>query len=211
MSWIRLKHGTFFACLGVVVAVADAASLLRVSALPQFSIDPEKLRAGLRSIPRNSEDVTMVTVLEKLNGGPEVLATIERTRTEIASTGAMSRKALDIIVKAFALPPSPPVSAVLDFVATWEGKATTQTKQIGELVEYLEYFREARGTIPLPSTEEDGVRLMSAHSAKGLEFKNVFILRAYSPSFPNSYREPLVEFPLNCATRSPWLLTTTKL
>jgi ATP-dependent exoDNAse (exonuclease V) beta subunit len=36
---------------------------------------------------------------------------------------------------------------------------------------------------------------MSAHSAKGLEFKHVSILRAYSPSFPNSYREPLVEFP----------------
>jgi DNA helicase-2/ATP-dependent DNA helicase PcrA len=184
------------ACLGAVVAVDDAASLLRVAALPQFSIDPEKLRAGLRSIPRNSEDASMATVLEKLDGGPEVLAAIERARTEIASTGAMSRKALDILVKAFALPPSPPMSAVLDFVATWEGKATTQTKQIGELVEYLEYFREAHGTIPLPSTEEDAVRLMTAHSAKGLEFKHVFILRAYSPSFPNSYREPLVEFPL---------------
>src|SRR5439155_13095971 len=43
--------------------------------------------------------------------------------------------------------------------------------------------------------EEDAVRMMSAHSAKGLEFKHVAILRAYSPSFPNSYHEPLVEFP----------------
>jgi len=184
-----------FACLGAIVEIEDAASLLRVAALPQFAIDPEPLRDGLRSIPRNSENASMVSVLEKLEGGPAVLATVQRARDEIANAKALSRKALDIIIRAFALPPSPPLQAVLDFVLKWEAKATTQTKQIGELVEYLEYFREARGSIPLPNTDQDAVRLMSAHSAKGLEFKHVSILRAYSPSFPNSYREPLVEFP----------------
>jgi DNA helicase-2/ATP-dependent DNA helicase PcrA len=84
---------------------------------------------------------------------------------------------------------------VLDFVAKWEKKATTERGELGELIEYLEYFREAHGSIALATTEEDAVRLMTAHSAKGLEFKHVFILRAYSPSFPNAYREPLVEFP----------------
>ncbi len=43
--------------------------------------------------------------------------------------------------------------------------------------------------------DEDAVRLMTAHGAKGLEFAHVFILRATSPSFPASYRETLVEFP----------------
>jgi DNA helicase-2/ATP-dependent DNA helicase PcrA len=36
---------------------------------------------------------------------------------------------------------------------------------------------------------------MTAHSAKGLEFQNVFILRANSGSFPCGYKESLVEFP----------------
>ena len=50
--------------------------------------------------------------------------------------------------------------------------------------------------IPLTSNEdEDAVRLMTAHGAKGLEFAHVFILRATSGSFPPNYRETLVEFP----------------
>src|SRR5579872_4166521 len=36
---------------------------------------------------------------------------------------------------------------------------------------------------------------MTAHSAKGLEFNHVFILRANSNSFPCSFKESLVEFP----------------
>ena len=36
---------------------------------------------------------------------------------------------------------------------------------------------------------------MTAHAAKGLEFVQVFILRANSNSFPASYKEPLLEFP----------------
>ena len=44
-----------FACLGAVVSVRDDASLFRVAALPQFTIDPEKLRAGIRSLPRDQE------------------------------------------------------------------------------------------------------------------------------------------------------------
>ena len=49
--------------------------------------------------------------------------------------------------------------------------------------------------IPLASKDENAVRLMTAHAAKGLEFSHVFILRASSPSFPSPYKEPLIEFP----------------
>ena len=43
-----------FACLGAVVSDADGASLFRVAALPQFAIDPEKLRAGIKALPRDT-------------------------------------------------------------------------------------------------------------------------------------------------------------
>ncbi len=36
---------------------------------------------------------------------------------------------------------------------------------------------------------------MTAHSAKGLEFETVFVLRANPPSFPTGYREAVFEFP----------------
>jgi len=36
---------------------------------------------------------------------------------------------------------------------------------------------------------------MTAHSAKGLEFSHVFVIRATSNSFPSAYKEPLVDLP----------------
>jgi len=36
---------------------------------------------------------------------------------------------------------------------------------------------------------------MTAHTAKGLEFRHVFVIRVGSNSFPASYKESLVEFP----------------
>jgi DNA helicase-2/ATP-dependent DNA helicase PcrA len=87
------------------------------------------------------------------------------------------------------------VKAVLEFITAWEEKPITKTGEIGELLDYLEYFREAGGGIPLASNDENAVRLMTAHAAKGLEFAHVFILRASSPSFPSPYKEPLLEFP----------------
>src|SRR6185295_18620326 len=43
-----------FACLGAVVSEADGGSLFRIAALPQFVIDPEKLRAGIKALPRDA-------------------------------------------------------------------------------------------------------------------------------------------------------------
>ena len=56
-----------------------------------------------------------------------------------------------------------------------------------------------RQPIALPPSKEDGVRLMTVHAAKGLEFGHVAILRGSSTSFPCAYREPLVEFPQQLA------------
>jgi ATP-dependent exoDNAse (exonuclease V) beta subunit len=84
---------------------------------------------------------------------------------------------------------------VLEFINVWERKPITRTGEISELLDYLGYFREAGGVIPLASKDENAVRLMTAHAVKGLEFAHVFILRASSPSFPAPFKEPLLEFP----------------
>ncbi len=185
-----------FACLGAVVSVNDGASLFRVAALPQFAIDPEKLRAGMRAVPREARDAGVASVLARIEGGMAVLETVQQAREEIVRAGVKSGAALEIIIRRFALDGSSrPLRAVLEFVAKWEEKPITRTGEIGELVEYLDYFREARGAIPMPSHDENAVHLITAHAAKGLEFDHVFILRANSNSFPSSYKEPLVEFP----------------
>jgi len=185
-----------FACLGAVVSSQDDASLFRVAALPEFSIDAEKLRAGIRSLPREPEHGGVASVLAQIERGPTVLKALQEARDEIARTGSKSHAALEIIVRKFRLNrASPVVIAILDFVRRWEEKPIVKTKELGELLEYLDYFREARGAIPLDTPDQDAVRLMTVHAAKGLEFKHVFLLRANSNSFPASYRESLVEFP----------------
>ena len=61
---------------------------------------------------------------------------------------------------------------------------------------YVDLFREAGGKLELPVPADEGaVQLMTAHSAKGLEFETVFVLRANSGSFPGKYHEAIFEFP----------------
>jgi DNA helicase II / ATP-dependent DNA helicase PcrA len=185
-----------FACLGAVVSDADGASLFRVAALPQFAIDPEKLRSGIKALPRDAGNSAIASVLSQIERGPAVLERVRQTRADLAGANARGRAAVDILVRNFSLNgTSRALKAVLEFVKAWEKKAITKTGEIGELLDYLEYFREARGVIPLSSSDDDAVRLMTAHSAKGLEFSHVFIIRANSGSFPANYQEPLIEFP----------------
>ena len=185
-----------FACLGAVVSDADGASLFRVAALPQFAIDPEKLRSGIKALPRDAGTSAIALVLSQIEGGGAVLERVRQTRADIAASGAKGRAAVNMLVRNFALNRNSSVlQAVLEFVSEWEEKAITKTGEIAELLDYLEYFREARGVIPLSSSDDDAVRLMTAHAAKGLEFPHVFILRANSGSFPLNYQEALIEFP----------------
>ena len=120
-----------------------------------------------------------------------MLDCVRQARDEVNRKQAKTRAALQLIGKQFRLDLNSAIlQAALKFAADWEEKPTTETKELGEWIEYLNYFREAGGVIPLASNDdEDAVRLMTAHGAKGLEFSHVFILRATSRSFPASYRE----------------------
>ena len=190
-----------FACVAAVVDSTADASLFRVAALPQFNVDPEQLRAALRTIANDSKEgvpVPLASVLDDVAGGAEVLQRVYQARDEVSHKKAKARAALQLIGKRFELHlDSPVLQAVLKFAADWETKCTTKTGELGEWIEYLDYFREACGVIPMTSTgDEDAVRLMTAHGVKGLEFQHVFVLRATKGSFPASFRETLVEFPV---------------
>jgi DNA helicase-2/ATP-dependent DNA helicase PcrA len=181
------------ACAGAVVSSGDSASLFRVAALRQFAVDPDELRAALRALPRESA-AAMASVLPKVKGGADVLRVVAQARAEVADKKAYL--ALLTLARIFKLPRNSAIDAVLRFANRWEESPVTEHGNPAEFLEYLAYFREARGTIPLASSDEDNsVKLMTAHSAKGLEFDHVFILRVVSQSFPSNYREPLIELP----------------
>jgi superfamily I DNA/RNA helicase len=87
------------------------------------------------------------------------------------------------------------VQRLAEFVKEWEPKS--DTRQVGEFLEYLDYFQQANGTISLEDdVPGEAVQLMTVHGAKGLEFPNVFVLRVNSRAFPVSDRAPLFEFPV---------------
>jgi len=189
-----------FACVNAIVSAGDDVSLFRAAALPCFHVDPEQLRQLMRKIARDNREAKVVPLsdaLGQLDGGAEVLAAIAEARDSIRQRNAQARAALDIIVKRFHLDTaSPNLQAALAFVTDWERKKINKTTELDELVDYLAYFREAGGVIPLKANDnQNAVRLMTVHGAKGLEFPHVFILRANKGSFAASYKETLVAFP----------------
>ena len=184
------------ACAGAVVDQADGASLFRVAALPQFAIDPLQLHAVMRSASRETD---LFRLLPDVAGGPAAIATLDQVRTEIAKKSLKSVQALRLILQRFNLSvDNLATSAFLEFVANWERKKPpiNDTGELGELLEYLKLFREADGKVPAkPPAQRDAIQLMTAHTAKGLEFRHVFVIRIGSSSFPAQYKESLVEFP----------------
>jgi len=175
------------ACAGAVIDQADGASLFRAAALPQFSIQPLALHSVMRSASRETD---LFRLLPDVPGGPTVLAKLNQVRAEIAQKKAKSTQALRIILQRFDLPAENLATrAFVEFVANWEKKKPpiNETEELGELLEYLHLFREAEGRVPASApTQRDAVQLMTAHTAKGLEFRHVFVIRAGQQFFPRS-------------------------
>ena len=182
------------ACAGAIVDPADSASLFRVAALPEFQVDALQLQAVMRSASR---DTPLHKILADVPHGSRVLTKLDQIRAELAQKTAKSAQALRFLVKRFALPGDTlAIQAFLSFIDKWVNKPTTENGELGELMEYLILFREAGGKVPAEAPQQrDAVQLMTAHAAKGLEFAHVFIIRIGSGSFPDSYKQPLVEFP----------------
>lgn len=181
------------ACLGATVSDDDSTSLFRVAALRQFLVDPTELRSAMRDMPRESRR-PLSAVLPEIKGGRELLDAIQSARATIQ--GGRAYAALLTLIRHFQIPRNSAIEALLQFSNEWERLPITETGTPAEFLDYLGNFREAGGAIPLTAaTEEDSVRLMTVHSAKGLEFNHVFVLRVIKNSFPTYYREPLIELP----------------
>ena len=181
------------ACLTAAMSPNDAASLFRVAALPQFKINPVELRAAMRAVRRDELDLRVV--LGKLPNGPAVLESIDSLHAEVEKDGVRADDAVKKVIRHFALERSDLVATFVKFVEAWHNKAITETGSPSEFLDYLDYFGQARGAIPLPRSEDDAVQLLTAHAAKGLEYKHVAIIRGSSPWFPCAYKEPLIAFP----------------
>ncbi|MGH9601360.1 MAG: ATP-dependent helicase [Terriglobales bacterium] len=182
------------AVLRAIASSGDAVSLLRVASLPQFNICGEALRELLA---KAGKDPKLDNLLEQVDGGAALRALLEDARRLALDSEQKVTQVLDFAVRHFRMEiPAPLRAALRKFLEEWEEKPITRTGQLREFLQYLEHFAEAGGTVKLPAPlVDDGVRLMTAHTAKGLEFAHVFVPRVSSSSFPASYNARLFEFP----------------
>ena len=185
------------AALRAICFPRDAVSALRVAALPQFGIRGDELQVALDHAGREPD---IVSVLAAVSGGDKVLRDLESCREFLRSDkpSPTASAMLPWVVACFQMDGTDPaVVALRKFVDDWEEKTTTETRRLAEFLEYLDYYVEADGHVclPDPPDELDAVRLLTAHAAKGLEFKHVFVVRANTNSFPSQYRESLFAFP----------------
>jgi DNA helicase II / ATP-dependent DNA helicase PcrA len=180
------------ACLTAAVSPNDATSLFRVAALPQFGVNPTELRAAMRAMRR---ELDLRGALARLPGGSAALQKVDEAHRQVDRDGTRAADAIRVVIRHFGLPRAPTVDAFTAFVEAWHPKPVAETGSPSEFLEYLDYFGEAKGAIPLPRSQDDAVQLLTAHAAKGLEFRHVAIIRGSSTSFPCSYKEPLIAFP----------------
>ena len=142
---------------------------------------------------------TLLSAELKSTGWPELAKMVQEFRKAAESTPVTDL--FDRLVERLTLTflPGDPDAARLDafhkFLAAWEPKS--ETKKLGEFMEYFEYFLEAGGMIEAPEPEHpaNAVQMMTVHAAKGLEFPIVFILSVARQRFPHREERPVIAFP----------------
>ncbi len=198
-----------------LIQSSDAVSAVRVASLLQFEVDGAALRTAFANA---GENLQAEAELAKLNGGDAVVSALSEARRLLASADGKAKAAVDIAQRCFVLPRGKNCEAFAEFVDRWAKKPAALSGEgtLREFLDYLELFIEGGGKVCRPDDDGEGtpatlllesgkeerkgeandaVRLMTAHTAKGLEFPVVFVVRVTSNAFPAKYQEELVEFP----------------
>ena len=180
----------------------DGEGLFRVCTFSKFDIAGEELREKLAS---GGSQKSLRGVLQTMPSGLVVLDAVKQAREFIQAEKLRAGAAIKFLAKEFELQyEEPALQAVLRFATAWEKKPFLESASLQEFLDYLKYFDQAGGVIPIYTEEQmdqlqrqqpDAVQLMSVHAAKGLEFTHVWLMRVTSNSFPASFKEGLFEFP----------------
>jgi DNA helicase-2/ATP-dependent DNA helicase PcrA len=193
----------------------DAVSLLRSAALPLFEIDGQEIRAVLAA---SEKSCALESSLEKVRGGSAVITALAEVRHAIGRQQDKALAACGLVQQQFGIPFTRDTEVFTQFVQSWSRKPPqiSGNGTLSEFLEFLEYFAESGGRVTGPEEDDgetpatlemevgqsargkngvDAVQLLTVHSAKGLEFPVVFVLRATHPWLPATYREDPVEFP----------------
>ena len=188
----------------------DDVSFFRLALREGSGVDLSELHAKLRSAARGTK---VASLFENVNGGSELLRVLQ----VFSEQHAAESKGLVLTIYAAAdllgiARESIEIMRFLHFTRKWLGSRICAAGKLSEFLEFLDLYREGGGALALAPPERpeeefagasqedafedrDAVKLLTVHAAKGLEFRNVFVLRVVTPSFPTNYKETLFEFP----------------
>src|SRR5271156_3089404 len=195
-----------FAWLRLIAVPSDNVACARVIAAPYWGLEPRDLVRLAERAEKNHRRPLGDELETAQNEAPfnsrgrlsELVQLLNQLRQSAKRESATA--VLDELIAGLALAPLPSeqdryyLERFVKFVKEWERKS--EEKQLRNFIEYLAYFYEAGGDIALEEEiSEDAVQLMTVHSAKGLEFPHVFILRVSKNDFPSGPRKVVFEFP----------------
>jgi DNA helicase-2/ATP-dependent DNA helicase PcrA len=195
LAWMRLTAvpADNVACARVLGAPywgLEARDLVRLAERAEKSRRPlwDQVEASQREAPLDREGVRLpelVQLFHQLRQTAAKKRAIEMLDELIANLG------IGVLMSAI---DRQHVEKLVAFVKEWEGKS--EKKQLRDFAEYLGFFDELDGDIQLEEElSDDAVQLMTVHSAKGLEFPHVFVLRLSNNDFPARPRPATFEFP----------------
>jgi DNA helicase II / ATP-dependent DNA helicase PcrA len=195
------------AWLKLIATPSDNIACARVLAAPYWGLEPRDLVRLAERAEKNHRRPLWDEVEASQNEPPlnregvrltELAQMVARLRQS-----ARSRPATELLaelIQNLELMPIPSdtdrqhVARFVEFVKDWDRKG--EKKQLRDFIEYLGYFDELGGKVEIEEElSDDAVQLMTVHSAKGLEFPHVFILRLSKSDFPSGARQPKFEFP----------------
>ncbi len=200
-----------FAYLRLIAVPSDDVACARVIAIPYWRIGPRDL-VRIAERAQKSQGKTLWEEFEAwagekkgLPGAPaedsragELVEFIFSMRARAKKTTA--QELLAELTAAIGIAPLPAESDSYNldrfktFVEEWQKKGDGWS--LHDFIKYLGYFNEAGGDIFVDAEPaDDAVQLMTVHSAKGLEFQHVFLLRLCKGDFPSRTRPPVFEFP----------------
>jgi DNA helicase-2/ATP-dependent DNA helicase PcrA len=195
------------AWLRVIGEPGDNVACARVLAAPYWGLEPRDLVRLAERAEKNHRR-SLSDELETARGeapftraGVRLGEFVEQLNKLRQNARRMSTtELLDELIGALGLAPLPSeidrhyLERFVKFVKEWERKS--EGKRLRDFLEYLYYFAEAHGDIHLETElSDDAVQLMTVHSAKGLEYPHVFVLRLTKSDFPSGQRRPVFEFP----------------
>ena len=196
LAWMRL-----------IAIPADNVACARVLAAPYWGLEPrdlvrlaeraeknhrralwDQVEASQSEAPLNREGVRLTELVQLFH---ELRQTARNKRAAEVLDELIANLGIAVLVSET---DRQYLAKLASFIREWEQKS--EKKQLRDFIEYLGFFNELDGDIQLEEElSDDAVQLMTVHSAKGLEFPHVFILRLSKNDFPSKPRPPEFEFP----------------